>query len=145
MTVSRRAASALIAAWLIALGSVAAGARTPAGYVWNFPTSSKPRVPPGNPMSDAKVELGRYLFYDTRLSENGTQSCASCHAQERAFTDGKARAVGSTGELHPRSAMSLVNVAYAAALTWGNPTVVALEQQALVPMFGDHPVELGLP
>src|SRR5262249_13358111 len=53
-------------------------------------------------------------------------------------------AVGSTGELHPRGSMSLVNVAYAASLTWGNPTITRLEDQALVPMFGDHPVELGL-
>ena len=56
---------------------------------------------PTNPMSEAKAELGRHLFYDTRLSGNGTQSCATCHEQERAFTDGRARAVGSTGEVHP--------------------------------------------
>ena len=72
-------------------------------------------------MSEAKVELGRYLFYDTRLSGNGTQSCGTCHEQARAFTDGRARSVGSTGEVHPRGSMSLVNVAYAQALTWANP------------------------
>jgi cytochrome c peroxidase len=83
-------------------------------------------------MSEAKAELGRHLFYDTRLSGNGTQSCATCHEQERAFTDGRARAVGSTGEVHPRGSMSLVNVGYAAALTWGNPTLTRLEDQALV-------------
>jgi cytochrome c peroxidase len=96
-------------------------------------------------MSEAKAELGRYLFYDTRLSGNGTEACATCHEQERAFTDGRARAVGSSGEVHPRGSMSLVNVAYAAALTWGNPTLTRLEDQALVPMFGEHPIELGLP
>jgi cytochrome c peroxidase len=95
-------------------------------------------------MSDAKADLGRHLFYDTRLSSNGTQSCSSCHEQERAFTDGKARAVGSTGQMHPRGSMSLVNVAYAAALTWGNPSMKRLEEQALVPMFGEQPIELGL-
>jgi cytochrome c peroxidase len=95
-------------------------------------------------MSEVKAELGRYLFYDARLSGNGTQSCATCHEQEHAFTDGRAQAVGSTGEVHPRSSMSLVNVGYAAALTWGNPTLTRLEDQALVPMFGTHPVELGL-
>jgi cytochrome c peroxidase len=96
-------------------------------------------------MSQAKAELGRHLFYDMRLSGNGTESCATCHEQERAFTDGRARAVGSTGEVHPRGSMSLVNVGYAAALTWGNPTLTRLEDQALVPMFGEHPIELGLP
>ena len=72
-------------------------------------------------MTAAKVELGRYLFYDTRMSVNGKSSCATCHKQELAFTDGLAVAVGATGELHSRSAMSLVNVAYSGALTWSNP------------------------
>ncbi|MGE0450440.1 MAG: cytochrome-c peroxidase [Vicinamibacterales bacterium] len=95
-------------------------------------------------MSEAKVELGRRLFYDTRLSGNGTQSCATCHQQERAFTDGRAHAVGSTGQTHARSSMSLVNVAYATSLTWADPAQTKLEEQALVPMYGNHPVELGL-
>jgi len=95
-------------------------------------------------MSDAKVELGRHLFYDKRLSFNQKQSCASCHQQSRAFTDGRARAIGSTGEVHPRSSMSLVNVAYLPVLTWANPTLTQLEEQALVPMFGDRPVEFGM-
>jgi len=95
-------------------------------------------------MTAAKVQLGRYLFYDQRISVNGTQSCASCHKQELAFTDGKPQAVGATSELHPRGAMSLVNIAYSAALTWSNPTESSLEHQALTPMFGEHPVELGV-
>jgi len=95
-------------------------------------------------MSKAKVELGRHLFYDRRMSINGKQSCASCHRQELAFTDGRARAEGATGQTHPRSSMSLVNVAYAPALTWANPVLDSLEEQALVPMLGDNPVELGL-
>ena len=103
-----------------------------------------PRIPADNPMSEVKVRLGRYLFYDQRLSVNGTQSCGTCHRQELAFTDGRAISVGSTGQQHPRSAMSLVNVAYAATLTWSNPNLRSLEQQALVPMFADRPVELGL-
>jgi cytochrome c peroxidase len=48
-------------------------------------------------MTEAKVELGRYFFYDTRMSANGAQSCASCHIQSLAFTDGKPRGEGSTG------------------------------------------------
>lgn len=103
-----------------------------------------PRVPSDNPMSETKVELGRRLFYDPRLSQNGTQSCASCHRQELAFTDGRANAIGSTGDVVKRSSMSLANAAYAARLTWANPLMNRLEHQALVPMFGDAPVELGL-
>lgn len=115
------------------------------GYPWNLPKGfPEPYVPADNPMTEAKVELGRYLFYDSRMSVNGKASCASCHRQELAFTDGRAVAAGATGELHPRSAMSLVNVAYSAVLTWGNPRLKSLEEQALTPMFGEHPVELGL-
>jgi len=114
-------------------------------YVWDLPRGfPPPRVPPTNPMSQAKVRLGRHLFYDRRMSVNGTQSCASCHRQELAFTDGRATARGATGQDHPRSAMSLVNVAYAGALTWSNPNLRSLEEQALVPMLSEHPVELGL-
>jgi cytochrome c peroxidase len=61
-----------------------------------------------------------------------------------AFTDGRALAQGTTGEIHPRSAMSLVNVSYAPRLTWANPDLDSLEQQALIPMLGTQPVELGL-
>lgn len=115
------------------------------GYSWNLPKGfPKPFVPADNPMTDAKVELGKYLFYDTRLSVNGKSSCATCHKQELAFTDGRAVGVGATGESHSRSAMSLVNVAYSGALTWSNPQSKRLEEQALTPMFGDHPIELGL-
>jgi len=103
-----------------------------------------PVIPADNPMTPAKVELGRHLFYDKRMSENGTQSCASCHRQELAFTDGKALAVGSTGEVHPRSSMSLVNCAYNESLTWADPNMKSLESQALTPMFGQRPVELGM-
>jgi cytochrome c peroxidase len=95
-------------------------------------------------MSRAKVELGRWLFYDARLSGNQTMSCASCHVQALAFTDGRARSVGSTGEMHPRGSMTLVNVSYASRLTWANQLLDKLEDQALVPLLGDNPVEMGL-
>ena len=77
-----------------------------------------PKVPVDNPLTEAKVELGRFLFYDPQLSGSGTYSCASCHLQALAFTDGLARAVGATGATHPRSSMSLANVAYNASYGW---------------------------
>jgi cytochrome c peroxidase len=116
-----------------------------AGFDWNLPEGfPRPAIPSDNPMSTAKVELGRFLFYDKRISFNGKESCGSCHRQELAFTDGRAHAEGTTGQLHPRSSMSLVNVAYAPHLTWANPTLTSLEEQALTPMLGENPVELGL-
>jgi Di-haem cytochrome c peroxidase len=114
-------------------------------YSWNLPRGfPKPRIPADNPMTAWKVELGRYLFYDTRLSVNGKASCATCHKQELAFTDGLPVSVGATREAHPRGSMSLVNVAYSTVLTWSNPSVKNLEAQALIPMYRERPVELGL-
>ena len=115
------------------------------GWTWqlpaNFPT---PKVPADNPMSAAKVELGRFLFYDKRLSGNGTQSCASCHHQDKAFTDGRITAVGSTGAAHPRNSQGLANVAYHPTLTWANPSLLSLEAQMQVPLFSEAPIELGV-
>ena len=139
----------------LSLGAVALSAActqdpqpdTPAApsWTWDLPSGvPAPSVPEDNPMSEAKVELGRHLFYDTRLSFNQTQSCSSCHLQEHAFTDTNALPMGSTGESHPRSSMGLANVAYTATMTWANPVVDTLEQQALLPLFGTEPVELGM-
>ena len=119
--------------------------QSPDTYRWDLPKGfPRPYVPADNPMTQKKVELGRGLFYDARTSVNGKGSCATCHRQELAFTDGRAVSIGVTGQLHPRNAMSLVNVAYSGALTWANPQMKRLEQQALTPMYGEHPLELGL-
>jgi len=104
----------------------------------------RPEIPDDNPWTEAKAELGRSLFYDTRLSHNGSQSCASCHPQETAFVDDLPRAIGSTGEIHPRRSMTLTNVAWEPTLDWANPLITTLEEQALTPIFSDHPVELGM-
>ena len=95
-------------------------------------------------MSDVKVDLGRRLFYDARLSRNQTYACATCHQQQLAFTDGRARAIGSTGGVHPRSAMTLTNAGYNASYGWADPARRTLEAQMLVPLLNDHPVEMGL-
>src|SRR5215469_7885763 len=134
--------------WLLRqaiLGLACAVGLVAADYDWNLPKGfPRPYVPADNPMSASKAELGRYLFYDKRMSVNGKESCGSCHRQELAFTDGRARAEGATGMPHPRSSMSLVNVAYVPYLTWANPNLTSLEDQALIPMLGEDPVELGL-
>ena len=120
-------------------------AGTAARYAWRLPTGFPiPVVPDDNPMTDAKVELGRHLFYDKRLSDNETFSCATCHKQALAFADERATGFGSTGEHHTRGSMSLANVAYSPTLTWANPLVTDLERQSAVPIFGDMPIELGM-
>ena len=114
-------------------------------FHWDLPAwVPRPVVPADNPMSAAKVELGRHLFYDQRLSADSSMSCATCHHQDKAFTDGLAVAKGVTGQAGQRSAMALANVAYLPVLTWANPNLTALEVQALIPLFGEHPVEMGM-
>ena len=115
------------------------------GWTWQIPEGfPTPLVPADNPMTGPKVELGRHLFYERRLSVNGELSCGGCHEPALAFTDGEPLAIGATGDVHRRNSMSLVNVAYASGLTWVNPLMRDLERQAMVPLFGTEPVELGL-
>jgi cytochrome c peroxidase len=117
----------------------------PTEYNWNLPEwTPKPSVPVNNPMTAAKVELGRYLFYEPRLSITGKYTCASCHQQSLAFSDGKTVAVGSTNQKHSRNSMSLANMAYNPVLTWANPLLTNLENQALIPIFGEEPLEMGM-
>lgn len=114
-------------------------------FDWSLPDGQPlPVEPLDNPMSEARFQLGRHLFYDRRLSGNGTQSCADCHHQDKAFTDGRPVSVGSTGMSHPRNAQSLLNVAYHPTLTWANPSLRTLEQQIVIPLFGETPVEQGV-
>ena len=95
-------------------------------------------------MSDAKVALGARLFADRRLSVNGSYSCQSCHAPQRAFTDGQARSRGVTGAELELNAPTLLNVAYHASLGWNDAGIRTLEQQMRGPLFNQHPPELGL-
>lgn len=116
-----------------------------APYQWRiidgFP---KPQVPSDNPMSEAKVALGRALFYDTSLSANQQQSCESCHLQKYAFAEPLVTSVGSTKESHRRNSPALVNIAYNKTLTWAHDGLTSIEQQLLLPLFGENPIELGI-
>ncbi|CAN2534083.1 hypothetical+protein [Methylocapsa aurea] len=116
-----------------------------ANWNWDLPKYvPPPRVPTDNPMSEEKFQLGRHLFYDKRLSGNGTIACASCHLQERAFTDGRVVGVGSTGEKTPRNAPTIVNSGWHATFTWANPALVTLERQMENPLYGERPIEMGV-
>ncbi|HES76904.1 MAG TPA: di-heme enzyme [bacterium] len=122
-----------------------AAASSDGSWHWDLPKNfPQPQVPADNPMSEAKFQLGRRLFYDTRLSGNGTKACASCHFQNLAFTDGKAFSTGSTGQQTTRSAMGIANSVYHPTLTWGNPTLTSLEKQMEVPLLASEPVEMGI-
>lgn len=103
-----------------------------------------PHIPEENPLTAAGIELGRHLFYDRRLSGNGTQSCSDCHKQELGFTDGLTSPTGSTGTRLTRNSQGLANVAWLGNLTWAHNGFVDLETQLEVPLLSDRPVELGL-
>jgi cytochrome c peroxidase len=87
------------------------------------------------------VQLGRKLFLDTRLSRDGTVSCASCHQSDRAFTDGKPRAEGIQGQTGTRNTPSLYNAAYTDAQFWDGRRH-NLAEQVLDPFI--NPREQGL-
>jgi len=104
----------------------------------------QPLVPADNPMTPQKVALGEALFRDTRLSENATLSCASCHDPDRYFVDGIIRSVGARNETLPFNAPTLLNSAYSASFSWIDKGFESLEQQHVGPLTNSAPVELGL-
>ena len=88
--------------------------------------------------------MGRHLFYDERLSGNGTQACADCHQQSKAFSDSEILPQGSTGEFLDRNSQALVNTSYNGSYTWANNSLVRIEKQILIPLFSEEPVEHGI-
>jgi len=140
--------AALLAATLSACGGGTSSDDTvvlpPDAYEFDLPAGfPEPATPAEGIITPAQVDLGRHLFYDTRLSFNGEGSCASCHEQRKAFTDGRVTSVGPSGDIHPRNAMSLVNAVYNSRQNWANPNIRTLRQQAVLVLFNTDPVELG--
>jgi cytochrome c peroxidase len=86
-------------------------------------------------LDTSKAKLGHYLFFDTRLSSNGTRSCGSCHDPAFAFSDGY--------RLSP-NAPPLLNVSLLPVLDWADSTQTQLERQMWRPLFAQHPLEMGL-
>jgi cytochrome c peroxidase len=98
-------------------------------------------VPESNPLTRDKIETGRKLFFDKRLSRDGTLSCASCHDPRRAFSDGRSVARGINGSEGTRNAPALINRGYGSSFFWDGRAQL-LEQQAVQPIT--NPIELGL-
>lgn len=89
-------------------------------------------------------QLGRYLFFDNRLSYNQTKSCASCHDPSFAFTDGYRRSITAFGDNVLHNAPTLINVSKQYFFDWANPQNTALTVQHRRPLFGNSPPELGM-
>ncbi len=90
--------------------------------------SSAEYIPADNPMTAAKVELGRRLFFDARLSLDGTVSCATCHNPSLGFSDGRARSIGIFGQEFKRGAPTLINRIFSKTQFWDG-RAVSLEDQ----------------
>ena len=86
------------------------------------------KIPADNPMTEAKVELGKQLYYDPRLSGDGERSCYGCHVSEKGLTDGRPVAIGAFDKTLTRSAPTMWNVGYYAELYWDGRSS-ALEKQ----------------
>jgi cytochrome c peroxidase len=100
-----------------------------------------PVIPSDNPLTVEGVALGKRLFFDPILSGDGTQSCASCHAPEKAFADNLSLSIGIDGLTGTRNAMPLFNLAwnYNERFNWDG-SALSLERQALEPV--ENPIEL---
>ena len=97
------------------------------------------RAPADNPTTPQKVDLGKKLFFDTRLSGDNTKSCASCHLPDKAFTDGLPRARGA-GAIQLRNTPTLINVGFYTSYFWDG-RATSLEEQALAPI--QSPAEMN--
>ncbi len=97
-------------------------------------------VPPDNPITPEKIALGRLLFYDPQLSQDGNLSCAHCHQQRFSFSDTVAVSRGSQDEIGLRNAPPLVNVAYSTSWFWDGRTR-SIEEQILAALTS--PIEMA--
>ncbi|MCG8421162.1 MAG: cytochrome-c peroxidase [Proteobacteria bacterium] len=98
-------------------------------------------IPQDNPLTVEGVNLGRLLFYEKKLSADGTFSCGTCHQQDKAFTDGRARAEGIGGQTGPRNTMALANLLWGPQRFFWDGRAESLEHQALQPI--ENPDEMG--
>ncbi len=91
-----------------------------------------------------KIELGRHLFFDRRLSVNNTRSCGTCHNPQFAFTDGYKRSLGAFADLHLRNTQPLFNLKEYKYFTAADSTIHTLQQQMNNPLFNTQTVEMGV-
>lgn len=125
---------------IAARGLRAPGDTTPLKIVYPDYFGGRIDIPAGNPTTQQGVLLGRMLFYETALSANNRLSCAGCHQQKFAFTDGRRFSRGADGTLQPRNSMSLANLLWVRHLFWDG-RAAGLEQQAETPLTATH--EMG--
>jgi cytochrome c peroxidase len=99
-------------------------------------------IPPDNPMTEAKVALGKDLYFDTRLSVDNTVSCSTCHDPKFAFTDGKPVGEGVGGKRGARNSPTILNAMFNVEQFWDG-RAKSLEDQAKQPLT--NPIEMAMP
>jgi cytochrome c peroxidase len=99
-------------------------------------------IPPDNRQTREKIALGQILFFDGRLSADGTVACSTCHNPARAFTDGRSVSIGIAGRAGQRNSPTILNALYNKAQFWDG-RATTLEQQAALPIVNN--VEMGQP
>lgn len=97
-------------------------------------------VPADNPMTEAKVELGKMLYFDKRLSKDGTISCATCHDPKMGWAEHRASSEGIGKQVGDRNSPTVINAAYMPEQFWDG-RAASLEEQALGPI--ENPIEMG--
>ena len=100
-------------------------------------------VPEDNPLTAEKIALGRQLFFDRRLSRDGSISCSSCHDPDRAFSDARPVAVGIADRKGRRNSPALINRGYGRLFFWDG-RVATLEEQVLKPIEDSNEMDLPL-
>src|SRR5882724_5365558 len=104
--------------------------------------ATRAAIPADNPQTPEKITLGMRLFFDGRLSADGTVACATCHDPSRAFTDGRSVSIGIKGHVGQRNAPTILNALYNKTQFWDG-RVKTLEEQAAQPIV--NPFEMGQP
>ena len=104
--------------------------------------ATRTAIPPDNPQAPEKIALGQKLFFDGRLSADGTVACSTCHDPARAFTDGRPASIGIKGRVGQRNAPTILNALYNKTQFWDG-RVNTLEEQAALPIVNS--VEMGQP
>lgn len=137
----KRNATALIRCVALALASSAV-LTAAAGDPWL--RADLPADPADNVTSPARVELGRTLFFDPRLSGTNTMSCATCHDPDKGWSDGRPVAVGDAGQPLARGTLSIMNSGFATILMWDG-RAATLEAQALAPITATDEMNQPMP
>jgi cytochrome c peroxidase len=130
----------ILSSWI---ATSAADAQSATEYKLTIPfglEETKVVIPEDNPLTKEKVELGRLLFFDKRLSQDNTIACANCHLAKFAFTDGKPVSTGIRGQKGGRSAPASINRVFSSAQFWDG-RAATLEAQSVGPFT--NPIEHG--